>query len=139
MVAIIPQITEQKPCDGSFVRVPSVKLTERARQTLENIKAYKQHDLKKLIASEKKEILKQRDSRRNSLWTKLFGYTEPPMPTDEEIIKIHEQNGDGIWLPETVWINYRYSEYEETARRLLNAAQYADEVAVSTKDLAKLI
>jgi hypothetical protein len=139
MVVVMPHVTEQKPCDGSFVRISSVKLTEMARETLENIKTYKEHDLQKLIAREKAEIIKRREKSRNSLWSKIFGYTERPMPSDEEIIKMHESSGDGIWLPETFWIDFRYEKNMEVAYRLLLAAKHADEVAVSTKDLERLI
>lgn len=139
MVVVVPPHTEQKPCDGSFVRIPSAKITEMARQTLANIKQYKAKDIQRLIAKEKEEILKRREKKRNSLWSKIFGYVEPPMPSDEEIIKMHEHSGDGIWIPETVWIDFRYEKNIEVAYRLINAAKYADEVAVSTKDLSRLI
>ncbi len=139
MVVVVPQVHEQKPCDGSFVRISSDKLTQMARQSLENIKKYKARDRKRLADKERDEYNKRIEKKRNSLWSKLFGYTEPPTPSDEELIKMHEQSGDGIWLPETFWIKFRYQTNIEVAYRLINAAKYADEIAVSTKDLERLI
>jgi hypothetical protein len=54
---------------------------------------------------------------------------------------MHEGSGTPglIWFPETFWIDYRYEKNIEVAHRLLNAASYADEVAVSTQDLERLI
>ena len=142
MVVVVPQMhQEQKSCDGSFVRIKSDKLTNMARQTLENIKKYKARDRKRLADRERKELREQREKSRNSIWSKIFGYKEQPEPTDEELIKMHENSGSPgcIWLPETFWIDYRYSINAEVAHRLLLAAEHADEVAVSTKDLERLI
>jgi hypothetical protein len=139
MVVVVPQVHEQKPCDGSFVRIPSDKLTQMALKSLDNIKVYKARDRKELANRERKELLARREKKRNSIWSKIFGYKEQPMPTDEELIKMHEQSGDGIWLPETVWIDFRYQKNIEVAYRLINAAKHADEVAVSTKDLERLL
>jgi len=142
MVVVVPQMRhEQKPCDGSFIRIPSEKLKTMALQTLENIKKYKAKDRKRLADRERKELQEKREKRRNSIWSKIFGYKEQPEPTDEELIKMHENSGSPgcIWLPETFWIDYRYEKNIEVAHRLLNATEYADEVAVSTKDLERLI
>lgn len=142
MVVVVPQMhQERKPCDGSFIRISSAKLKEMANQTLENIKLYKAHDRKRLASRERKEFLERQEKKRNSIWSKLFGYKEVPVPTDEEFIKLHggKGGGDTIWLPETFWIDFRYSKNAEVAHRLLLAAEHADEVAVSTKDLERLI
>lgn len=141
MVVVVPQIPEQKPCDGSFVRISSEKLKKMALTTLDNIKKYKAHDRKRLADRERKELREQREKSRNSIWSKIFGYKERPEPTDDELIKMHENSGSPgcIWLPETFWIDFRYEKNKEVAYRLLNAAEHADEVAVSTKDLERLI
>lgn len=140
MVVVVPQIPEKKPGDGSFVRISSKTLTEKARQTLQNIKAYKKHDTQRLIDRERQEILDQREKSRKSIWSKLFGYKEKPIPTDEEVLEIHKNKGAGtIWLPETFWIDFRYSKNEDVAYRLINAAKYAEELYVSTEDLQRLI
>jgi hypothetical protein len=141
MVVVVPHIPEQKPCDGSFVRLSSDKLKNMALNTLDNIKVYKANDRKRLADRERKELREQREKSRNSIWSKIFGYKERPEPTDDELIKMHENSGSPgcIWLPETFWIDYRYEKNIEVAHRLLNAANHADEVAVSTKDLERLI
>lgn len=140
MVVVMPPHAEQKPCDGSFIRISSEKLTKLARQTLENVKRYKAKDIQRLIDREKEELLERREKRKNSLWSKIFGYIEPPMPSDEEILEAYKnQRYDCIWIPETTWIDFRYEKNIEVAYRLINAAKYADEVAVSTKDLERLI
>ncbi len=142
MVVVVPQMhQEQKPCDGSFIRLPSEKLKGMALQTLENIKKYKARDRKRLADRERKELQEKQEKRRKSIWSKIFGYKEQPEPTDEELIKMHEGKGGGdtIWLPETFWIDFRYSKNAEVAHRLLLAAEHADEVAVSTLDLERLI
>lgn len=141
MVVVVPQVHEQKPCDGSFVRIPSEKLTALAFKSLDNIKKYKAADRKKLADRERKELRERREKSRNSIWSKIFGYKERPEPTDEELIKMHENSGNPscIWLPETFWIDFRYEKNIEVAYRLINAAKHADEVAVSTKDLERLL
>ena len=139
MVVVVPHVPEQKPCDGSFVRISSANLKEMANRTLKNIPKYKAYDRERLAKRLKKELLEEREKSRNSIWSKIFGYKEKPIPSDEELIKAHEGSGEGIWLPETFWIDFRYSKNIEVAQRLLHAAQYADEIAVSTKDLERLI
>ncbi|WP_216073209.1 hypothetical protein, partial [Acinetobacter nosocomialis] len=71
-------------------RISSEKLTKLARQSLENIKKHKAADLKSLADSERAKFNKRIEKKRNSLWSKIFGYTELPNPTDEELIKMHE-------------------------------------------------
>lgn len=141
MVVVVPQMQNSRTCDGSFVRLPSEKLKNMALNTLDNIKFYKAKDRKKLADRERKELREYEEKRRKSIWSKIFGYKERPEPTDEELIKRHENSGSPgcIWLPETFWIDYRYEKSIEVAHRLLNAAEHADEVAVSTQDLERLI
>ena len=139
MVVVVPQIHEQKSCDGSFVSIPSDKLKVMVLQTLDNIKKYKSRDLKRLANNEREMLLAKREKDRNSIWSKIFGYKEKPMPTDEELIEIHKNSGDGLWLPETFWIDLRYQKNIEVAERLYNATKYTDVVTVSTQDLQRLI
>lgn len=141
MVVVVPPRAEQKARDGSFVYISSEKITQMARQTLANVKQRKAAAVQRLIEREKEELIQKREKKRNSFWSKLFGYKEPPMPSDEEILKAYKNQGDGmhIWIPETTWIEFRYNANVEVAYRLINAAKYADEVAVSTEDLARLI
>lgn len=140
MVVVVPQIPEQKPCrDGSFIRLSSIKIAELCYQTLSNIEEYKRQDLARLIVSLKNELLERREKKRHSLWSKIFGYVEPPMPSDRDLIRTYEQSGDGVWMPETTFIEIRYMKHIEVANRLLNAAKYVDEIAISTEDLKRLI
>lgn len=140
MVVVVPQVQQEKHKDGSFVKVSSKDITKRAYASLASIKLCKARDTQRLIERERIEVMAAREKKRNSLWSRLFGYKEKPEPTDAELLKsIETQRGDGIWLPETFWIDVRYDKYIEVANRLINAAKYADEIFVSTEDLERLL
>jgi len=129
----------QVNCDGSFVKMSSKELLAQAQESYNAIKRLKKEAVQRLVERRKEQILKDREKEKNSIWRAIFGYKERPMPTDEEILESLESYGDGFSFPETHWIELQYDKYVDTALRLMNAAQYADEVYVSTSDLERLL
>lgn len=127
-------------CDGSFVKMSAKEVKARAEESYWEIKKRKKEAVQRLIDSRKKEILKDREKARNSFWSRIFGYKERPMPTDEEIQEsLESYSGEFLHLPETHWIDLRYEKYVDVALRLMNAAEHAEEVYVSTTDLERLL
>jgi len=140
MVTVIPQMSYDKKCDGSFVKVNSKIIIEKARASLANIEKRKKRETQRLVDDRRKELVEREKKRENSWWSRLFGYKARQLPTDEQILhSIENERGDGIWLPETFWIDYRYSKNQDIAYRLINAAEYAEEIYVSTEDLERLL
>lgn len=129
MIVIPPVNHQTKSCDDSFVKMTSSKIIEMAKATLKYIKDYRDSATKAVFDNEKQYIM-------NGFWHKLF---KRPEPTDEEVwASVNRCGGDVIHFPETFFINLRYSKNEDAAHRLLNAAQHADEIYISTKDLRRL-
>lgn len=131
--------TESK-CDGSFAKVDSSSLIELAHQSLENIEKYKKQEVQRLINRKRNKFLAKEEKRKNSLWSKLFGFKPRKEPTDEEIYEFIKNDHDDVIGPsELFWMDLRYEKYIDTANRLINAAKYAPEVFVSTEDLERLL
>jgi hypothetical protein len=127
-------------CDGSFVKMSSREVQARAEESYWEIKKRKKEAVQRLINKRKEEILKDREKKRNSFWSRIFGYKERLMPTDEEIQEALESySGEFLHFPETHWIDLRYEKYVDVALRLMNAAKYSEEVYVSTTDLERLL
>ena len=139
MVVVVPQIEQKKHVDGSFVKVSSVDITKKAHESLKVIERQKKRQIQDLITRLRKERNEEIEKKKSSLWSRLFGYKEIPEPNDEQILKSYECSGEGIWMPETFFIDLSWEKYIDVAYRLINAAKYADEIFVSTEDLEKLL
>jgi len=110
--------------NGSFIKMPSEKVSELCNKTLNGIKEYR--------AKEKvKYVIEAKELFANSWWNK---FRKIKMPTDNEIL-----HGDRYPLSSASdCIDRLYWATEQTVKGLLKACEYADEVYVSVAELKYL-
>jgi hypothetical protein len=118
----------ENQCDGSFIKMPSKKVSEMAKARLAWIEQYKKDRRQKHIDKNRQEMI-------NGWWHR---FRKLPIPTDQEVIDYIEdsyRNGNwGInWWP----VNH-YSESEAVANRLINACEHAEDIYISTEDLQRI-
>lgn len=112
-------------CDGSFVKMSSVDVKKMALKTLEWIKNEREK-------KREEEIQFTQKSLDNGFWHKLFRMKPS---TREQAIAVLESDPWDIdyHCPEII-----YWKNEDTAKRVLNACEHADEIYISTKDLRRI-
>jgi hypothetical protein len=114
----------ENKCDGSFIKMPSQKVSEMAKSTLVWIKEYREKRTKTYINNARQEIM-------NGWW---YRFIKRSILTDEEVLAIiHKNPFNGF-----AFIPIAYDKLEDAAKRLLNACHHTDEIYISTEDLQRI-
>jgi hypothetical protein len=116
---------DNERCDGSFIKMPSKKVSEMAKDKLARINAYIKERKEKHIKYVRQEII-------GGFWHRFWNR---PDPTDEEIIAFCN---DMVFYDRLAWPNLNYNDTIYVANRLINACQHAEELYISTEDLQRI-
>jgi hypothetical protein len=111
--------------DGSFVKISSKDATEMAAKTLIWVDKLRTNRLNRAIEIEIQRI-------NNGFWHKLFRMKDATVEEAKKSLAYDECNFDYHFTSLIAGKN------EETALRILNAAEHADEVYISTEDLKRI-
>lgn len=111
--------------DGSFVKIASKNAIEMATKTLARIEKLRAESKEKAIEIERQHI-------NNGFFHKLFRMKDATIEDAEKSLSYDDWNFDYHFTGLIAHKN------EDSANRILNAAQHADEIYISTEDLQRI-
>ena len=111
--------------DGSFVKISAKEAKNMAEDTLQWIK-------KERTARKEEAILADMKRLDSGFWHKLFRMK--PHTREDAIASLD----DDPWDFDYHFSKLMYHKSEDSARRILNACNFAEEIYISTEDLRRI-